>query len=69
MQRSLRTLAAATILAALCAGCPTRTTTVERTRETTRSEPGMAAPPPEPPTVQEESTTIKRDHTRTEETR
>jgi hypothetical protein len=68
MQSSLGTLAVTALVLAVSAGCAHRTTTLQRTSETVRTDNSrqeVAAPPP----VEETTTVIKRSDTRTEEGR
>jgi hypothetical protein len=65
MTSHLGTLAVAVLVLAASSGCAHRTTTVQHTSETVRTDTGHqeVAPPP----VVEETTVIKRSHTTTEQ--
>lgn len=66
MKSRLGTLAVGALVLAASSGCRHRTTTMQRTSETVRTDTGRQEVAPPPP-VEESTTVIKRSHTRTEE--
>lgn len=66
MQFRLRILTGVAVVLAAFAGCAHRTTTMNRTSETVRTDNGPVAVAPPPP-VEDTTTVIKRSRTRTEE--
>lgn len=65
MTSGLGTLAVVALVLAASLGCARRTTTMQRTSETVRTDTGRqeVAPPP----VEDSTTVIKRSHTHVEE--